>query len=168
MIKLQEIDKIKRQNRILGIILALCMVVIVVLVGIIFVPEQGVSVDENVATSDEMVSLETPYCTLEYPAQAAKFLKCVDKNESGTYSKVFYGCVEEHEIELFEISFGTKENATLIGYIMHNDTKYPVFVRSSEIDNTLNQNSQNTIYMMQEGINNVIHSITSNENFLEG
>lgn len=164
---MQEIDKIKRQNRILSFVLALCIVVILVLAGIILIPEQNVSVDESFAISGEVVSLETPYCTLEYPAEAAKSLKCVDKNESGTYSKVFYGCVEKQEIELFEISFGTKENATLIGYIMHNDTKYPVFVRSSEIDNTLNQNSQNTIYMMQEGINNVIHSITSNENFLE-
>ena len=164
---MQEIDKIRRQSRILSIILAACIVLIVVLAGIILIPEQSVSVDESVVASGEMVYLETPYCTLEYPAEAAEFLKCVDKNESGTYSKVFYGCVDEQEIELFEISFGIKENAILIGYIMHNDTKYPVFVRNSEIDNSLNQNSQNTIYMMQEGINNVINSITSNENFLE-
>lgn len=163
---MQDIDVTKKHNKILKIMLVLCLVIILVLMSIILLNDKDTSNLENPATASEMITIETPYCNLEYPSQTADLLKCVDKEENGTYSKVFYGCVDGQEIELFEISFGVKENAVLIGYIMHDGTKCPVFVRSAEIDSNFDTDSQNTIYMMQEGINDVIQSITSNENYL--
>ena len=50
---------------------------------------------------------------------------------------------------------------------MNNGNNYPVYVESAELDNSFDSEFQNTLYMMQEGINDVIQSITSNKNFSE-
>lgn len=154
-----------RKRHILIILLAVCIGVIAVLTGIRLISDRSAKDSENFEMSGKTVSLKTPYCTLEYPAEAYKMLKCVDKTEDGVYSKVFYGIIDDTEIELFEVAFGVKEDASLIGYIIHNNEKCPVFVRSAEVDDISDRDLQNTIYMMQEGINSVIDSITSNENF---
>lgn len=163
---MQEKDKVKKNNKVLYTILILCLIIIGILVGVKLFQGNNTPTLSGSATG-ETISIETPYCTLEYPAETADMLKYVDVNENGNYSKMFYGIINDKEYELFTVSFCEKEGAVIIGYIMHEDTKYPVFVRSAEIDNTLDDTTKNTLYMMQEGINNVIQSITSNENYLE-
>ncbi len=163
---MQEKDKVKKNNKVLYTILILFIIIIGVLVGVKLFQGNDTSVPISSAT-EETISIETPYCILEYPTETAEILKHVDVNENGNYSKMFYGIINDQEYELFTVSFCEKEGAVLIGYIMHEDTKYPVFVRSADIDKTLDDTTKNTLYTMQEGINNVIQSITSNENYLE-
>lgn len=173
-------NKTKKINVILGVMLVLCVSVIIIM--LILWPRETnnnrvenekvtttIKKTDSQKSNDDMIEIKTPYCTLEYPKLWSDNLKYEEKDKDGLYSQTFYCNVKKQKIKMFTIYFGETEKGECLGYIVNGDEKvaFSVDVNSVETDGTWTQEEKNLLMSMNEGVNDVISSVTSNENFSE-
>lgn len=90
-------------------------------------PEQAPPVDQTTPT-DAMqtkepvtdLQVDTPYCTLHYPAQWNGCVKMVTDQQPDRFSVTFVGMIGEHEADLFAIVFGESTEMP-VGTLVQND-----------------------------------------------
>lgn len=176
----------ERKRRML--LLIVVMILLVIVIGIVVavwlvlpIGEQGKEVNEEAQSSSfdsyntpeldetvEMLDITTPYGVLNYPAQFADRLYHETTTQEGTYTHTFYFVKDVENIEMFSVYFGSAETGTLIGYIMENGECIAVTVDSTDFepDATWSEAESLLYYAMVDSINDVIASVTSNQNFL--
>ena len=107
-----------------------------------------------------LMSIETPYATLKYPAQWEKNLYHEGKTENGIYTETFFCCVDDERIELFRVHFGAPDVGSLIGYTISDGAPVAFSVEGADIakDPSWTEETRIMVYAMAEGINTVIES----------
>lgn len=120
------------------------------------VPAGELAMPENVGT---LITVETPWVSLFYPACWAEYLNTTVDEASGTVT--FYGVVGEHEaVELFTLCFGGEEGIPF-GSVSTPEGDVDVLVQMSSLsfDDSWSEDEQNIIYAMREGINDLLAAL---------
>lgn len=114
--------------------------------------------------SQEMITVETPYCDLVYSGIWGTDLYTEQIEENG-YRVCFYGKTEGIEPQLlFEIRFGG-DQGSLLGRLEENNT--PVYLIYYEMDPewNLTQQAIDKLYAMQEEVNVIVENLKQEEAF---
>ena len=172
-------EKWQRINTILLGVISICLIVIVV--QLILLPPQLLKTDpDNMQSTVEteasvqtneiaMEEIETPYCTLKYPADLYEYLKIDEKSVNDVEINTFYAVIDDEYIELFTVYFGDDEKGESLGFIAKDGMDVPVSISVSEIikSDSWTDEKFDRICTMQEAVNDVIQSITTDDNYIE-
>jgi len=112
--------------------------------------------------SVDSIFIETPLCTMYYPARWENFLKIVqDDSMEDVYKVHFYGVVEYMpEQLLFSIYFGGDEGEQLGAVMSEAGIPVPVNLIMAELDLSYwSQSDASIIYSMQEASNQLIEKL---------
>lgn len=106
-----------------------------------------------------MLSIQTPYCTLRYPVRWKDYLVTEQRSneETGVYSVHFYGEIAGEKYLLFSILFGGDEGEQL-GVVPENDKGYitvNVLLAELKMDGWRDEDVQ-LLCAMQEAVNDLI------------
>ena len=106
------------------------------------------------------LQVETPYCTLTYPAEWESSLATAEGEENGVYFKTFRAVFSDVTYDLFTLYFGPSSKGTLFGYLKTEENT-PVYIECPMLpeDHTLSAEEEAQFYEMMDGINTVVASI---------
>ena len=116
---------------------------------------------------EKMTQINTPYCKLNYQKEWADNLKCEEKEENGIYSQTFYCRIKKQEIEMFTVYFGETPAGVQLGYVIKDGKKVPfrVDINTVEPDSSWTKKEKALLDDMTKGVNDVIISVVSSENY---
>lgn len=132
------------------------------------------SVTETVATEIPQttealpIAIETPYCTLYYPAQWAEGLRTEVSGEEFDMAVSFYGTVAQEEYLLFTLYFGGAEGFP-VGVLEIQDgvmLDVTLDITDLEMNDSWNQEETDRICAMQEAMNDVLNYLEMEEKFV--
>lgn len=117
----------------------------------------------------EMFEIETPYCKVKYPSEWGENVEYICSDENGVFSIEFISKIKNQDIKMFEIFFNGAERGQKIGYLLTNGEK---ILFSGEIGTFVpgedwSDEEKDLYYSMVEGINYIIKSVESNENYVK-
>lgn len=135
--------------------------------GAAALPEETVETQDSAILPEdtEMIWIETPYIRLGYPAEWESYLRYDQKEEDGVFTESFYCCIEEEQIPLFDIHFGSEALGEQMGYLLLDGEKIPFSFTPYEYtpSETWREDDVYVLYAMQEGVNDVIRSVMDAE-----
>lgn len=101
---------------------------------------------------------KTPYIELSYPKDE---MKVEEVKEGSNYQLDFYGTDELKDYRVFSIFFGNPiEDSSMIGYLDSTPVFFYVYT-----DYTGYEDKVDSIYELQDDVNNIIWEISQSENF---
>lgn len=158
-------------NIILVTALIICITIIVGIVVIWMLPEKNDTNAVSEAFDDQgnpVIKIETPYCTLSYPAKWSDNLRHEGKTENGIYTHTFYGIIKEKEFKLFDVHFGAKDKGSFICYVINDGEAVPFNVVSYNVFENAEFNEAETMILsaMLDAVNTVIDSVIASPNYI--
>ena len=113
------------------------------------------------------MQIKTPYCEVDYLKEWSDNLEYEDKEENGLFSQTYYCCIKNKKIEMFTIYFGETSDGVQLGYIIKDGKKVPfrTNINSDIDDSALTKKEKDMLSSMKKGINDIIISVISNENY---
>jgi len=115
--------------------------------------------DENV------VSIQTARCTLEFPKEYSANLKHREVTEGDTAMEIFSMVSGETEMEMFRVYFGIPTQGNPVGYL--DDMPVTVSVSQYNPEDFANEATRELYYTMITGINQVLDSLSADGRFRE-
>lgn len=110
---------------------------------------------------DKLMTIETKYGVLYYPAQYKDSLVTEESEENGILSVGFKAIIDGKTYTLFKVMICDEEGDS-VGTIKDSDgQEHNVFVDINELDDIsdLDEDVQNQLYSMQEGVNVLIDNL---------
>ena len=158
-----------RKNKLNPLFLITLAVVLVAVLGGLIMLSSWLGKNESPKDpSDDqsaLMSIETPYATLKYPAQWEKNLYHEGKTENGVYTEAFFCCIGDERVELFRVHFGASDMGSLIGYTISDGTPVAFSVEGVDIvaDPAWSEETRIMVYAMADGINTVIEQFLTHD-----
>ena len=120
--------------------------------------------DENQQPIIEKGNVQLKYWTLVLPES----MSWEETETAGLYLVDFYATVLGEQIKMYTIYMGEAEANTMLGYFKVGSENRPIWVKVYDIQakDTWTDEETAGAYTMMESINDVIHSIMDNENFV--
>ena len=127
--------------------------------------EEIILPEETALESGEMLGIDTPYCTLNYPAVWSEYLDCEGKKNRDTSTQTFTCTAGGEDVDLFCVYFNDTERGSYIGDLMQGSQAISVSVEGLDFEDEESWSNEKRIivYSMMEAINVVIDSIMENE-----
>lgn len=178
----------KKKNLIVGIAIALCAILVIV-IGALWMKDSNKKSEDGtadakietnadaenqevVSTMDELraeegFEIETPYCTIYFPTKWQEQVT-VEKQEGDVYTLQFFGTVEGKDTQhLFDLQFGGTEGFALGTLTTADGNEVVISAAFAEdtMDESWTEEEKLTIYAMQEDINYIIAKLDETEGF---
>lgn len=152
----------------MSVIIAILAVALIVFIVITFLPKSGdasknSSGDPGTGMSVPTITVETPYCVLQYPEQWKDQMTMEATSAEGLFAETFYALIAGTRYELYTVYFGNTANGELFGYLDHDGDRVPVYIECHKITDgsALSDQELSLFYSMMEGVNEVAQSIAS-------
>lgn len=167
----------EKLNTLLLAVIAICLILITV--QLFMWPKQAASVDEDASaqsakasgtsstasttSAPSMVSIDTPYVTLQYPAEYADYLDNEVRQDDGVYANTF-SCVKDGQATvLFTVYFGAPDIGENFGYL-NCDGQQVAFTIA--FPDAVSEETDLLIRGMLEAVNDVIACVQSHADFV--
>ena len=131
-------------------------------------PEQPESTEPEQKTDPITdLQIDTPYCTLRYPAQWNGCVKMVTDQQPNRYSVTFVGMIGEHEAELFAIVFGESTEMPVGTLVQDDGTEITVRLNVDMFiaDDSWSADEESQAYEMIGDSAYVLEALAELENF---
>lgn len=124
------------------------------------------------ATEETMmptVSIETAYCTLQFPEELFENLRHVEVTEGSIAMEIFYMVFEEGEKELYRIHFADAKMGDHVGYLTTDSGEIPVTYSMCEYaDEDFQTEEERKLYhSMMDAFSVIVNAIYADERFSE-
>ena len=128
------------------------------------IPGEAMEIHEN---SEGDVWVETPYCNLVYPFGMSDTLRVQSESVADGLTVTFYGGINDLTKALYAIHFGVESNIYVGTLTLEDGTEIAVWAEIFEIvpEASWKEEESNTLYAMQECINDTLEYLQSEAGF---
>ena len=114
-----------------------------------------------------MLTIQTPYCKIEYPSEFNEHLEVKEFSENGIFTKQFLCTLSSGEYKLFSVHFGEGAGGDFFGYLLNGTERVSVYIEcySSPEASALSEEEMRLYYYMMDSVNEVARSISETSGY---
>lgn len=130
------------------------------------VPEETAAIQQPVTSASDIL-IDTPFCTLHYPAQWIQDVKIQKEETPEKFSATIIGLIDGNEVPLFAVIFGESEEMPIGTLLCGDGTEVTVRLNLDLFnpDDGWTEEETNRAYEMIDGSTYLIEALSELENF---